>query len=507
MSLNATWVPMRWPCGPIEVARVSKSRPADSDLRKTVEGWTQPATLQLLKETPIDCLVVDWASGIAEDEAQQRALKPLIAAGRELGLSFVGKVAARDDLAAIAAAGRAAGLAAIIVIGPASDGPANRSVDLPVISSFSRDGIDWDAATDIFSVAGNVWPGVVLPTMKGDTGVGGPTGEPWMDSNGWLASLARQMVPHKSVWLEIDLPESPEALPAESYCRAIADSRAHGSHWILALDGAMRTGMLNGNPQDLSAWKSIGVALSFFEEHAEWAKYEPMGILTVVSDFKGPNWTLSGETLNLLSRRHVQYKVLDRRLALANPVTNLKAVLWTDDDPPTSEQNRNLLDLVEQGGLAIAPKYWGPAGVVPRHESWLPGYDIYGLGKGRIVVASAGFTDPFQLARDAHLLVGRENDLARLFNPGTTNCFTSMGSDHSKEIIQIVNYASHSSTYLAVWAKLNAHRARLWSPDSKTPHPLECVPESDGTSFELPEFSVNCAIEIERMAIGIERID
>jgi hypothetical protein len=421
-------------------------------------------------------------------------LKPLIAAGRELGLSFVGRVGTKENLAAFVAAGRAAGLEAVMI-----DGPANHSLDLPVISGFPRDSMEWDAATDIFSTTGNVWPGVVLPTMKGDTGVGGPTGEPWMDSNGWFALLARQMVPHKSVWLEIDLPKSSEALPVESYSRAIADSRAYGSHWVLSLDGAMRAGMLNGNPQALSAWKSIGGALSFFEEHAEWAAYKPMGLLAVVSDFRGSNSSLSGETLNLLSRRHVQYEVLDRRLALAGPVTGLKGVLWTDEDPPTSEQHRHLLDFVEQGGLAIAPKYWGPAGVVPRHEYWLPGYDIYDVSKGRIVVASEGFSDPFQLARDAHLLVGRENDLARLFNVGTTNCFTSMDADHRKEIVQIVNYASHSSTYLAVWVKLNAHRARLWSPDSKIPHSLECIRESDGTSFELPEFSVHCAIEIERM--------
>ncbi len=494
MTLNAKWVPMRWPCGPIEAARISKSRPADTDLRKTIDGWTQPSTLQLLRGTPINCLVVDWASGTADDESQQRALKPLITAGRALGLSFVGNVRTRENLAAIIAAGRAAGLGAVMM-----DGPANHSLELPVISGFPRDSIDWDATTDIIYATGNVWPGVVLPTMKGDTGVGGPTGEPWMDSNGWFTLLARQLVSHKSVWLEIDLPESSKALPVESYCRAIADSRAYGSHWVLSLDGVMRAGMLNGNPQAISAWKRIGGALSFFEEHAEWATYKPMGILAVVSDFRGPNSFLSGETLNLLSRRHVQFEVLDRRLALAGPVTGLKAVLWTDDDPPTSEQHRYLIDFVEQGGLAIAPKYWGHAGVVPRQESWLPGYDIYDMGKGRIVVASGGFSDPFQLARDAHLLVGRENDLARLFNPGTTNCFTSIDPDRRKEIVQVVNYASHSASFLAVWVSLNAHRARLWSPDSKTSRSLECIPESGGTSFELPEFSVNCAIEIERM--------
>jgi len=499
MSLNAKWVPMRWPCGPIEAARISKSSPAASELRKTVEGWTQPSALQLVRGTPINCLVVDWASGTADDEAQQAALRPLIAAGRELGLSFVGKVGTSKNPAAIVTAGRAAGLQAVMMDRAASmDASASHPLDLPVILGFARDSIDWDLTTDIFSATGNVWPGVVLPTMKGDTGVGGPTGDPWVDSNGWFALLSRRMVSDQSLWLEIDLPESSGVLPVESYCRAIADSRAYGSHWVLSLDDAMRAGMLNGDPQAISAWKSISAALCFFEDHSEWRAFEPMGVLAVVSDFRGQNSFVSGETLNLLNRRHVQFEILDRRGALGGAVNGLKAVLWTDDDPPTSEQHKNLLDFVEQGGLVIAPQYWGPAGGVPRQEYWLSGYNIYDLRKGRIVVAAGGFSDPFQLARDTHLLVGRENDLARLFNPGTTNCFASIGPGRSKEIVQIVNYADRTASYLAVWVRLNAHGAKLWSPNSKTPISLRCTPESGGTSFELPELSVNCAIEIER---------
>ena len=499
MSLNAKWVPMRWLCGPIQVARISNSSSADSELRKTIEGWTQPSTLQLLKGTPINCLVVDWASGTADDEAQQAALKPLITAGRQMGLSFVGKVGTRDNLAGIVSAGCAAGLEAVMVDRAANlDGSAIRPLDLPVILGFPRDSIDWDWTTDIFSATGNVWPGVVLQTMKGDTGFGGPTGDPWVDSNGWFALLAHQMVSLKSLWLEIDLPESSGALPVESYRRAIADSRAYGSHWVLSLDNAMRAGMLNGDPQAISAWKSICATLSFFDGHSEWRAFEPLGILAVVSDFRGQNSFVSRETLNLLNRRHVQFEILDRRRALDGPVTGLKAVLWTDDDPPTSDQHKNLLDFAEQGGLVIAPRYWGPVGLVPRHEYWMSGYDFYDLRKGRIVVATEGFSDPYQLARDTHLLVGRENDLARLFNPGTTNCFTSVDPDNRKEIVQIVNYADRTASYVAVWVNMHAHRARLWSPNSETPTSLSCVAESGGTSFELPEFSVNCAIEIER---------
>src|ERR1035441_9071316 len=493
MNLNPKWVPMRWPCGPIEAARLSKSG-GNEELKKTIEGWTQPSSLQMLKGTPINCLVVDWALGTSDDEAQQLALKHLIANGRQLGLSFVGKVAANKNLTAMVAAGRAAGLEAFML-----EGPAKQSLDLPAILEFPRDSIDWDLTTDIFSATGNVWPGVALPTMRGDTGVGGPTGDPWVDSNGWFALLARQMVASKSLWLDIGLPKSSKALPVENYCLAIADSRVYGSRWIISLDDAMRTGMLNGDAQAMAAWKRINATLSFFDGHAAWEAYKPMGILAVVSDFRGQNAFMAGETLNLLNRRQVQFEILDRRRALTSLVTGLKAILWVDEDAPSAVQHRNLLAFVQQGGTVIAPKYWGPAGIAPRRENWLFDYDIYDVSKGRIVRAAGGFSDPYQLARDTHLLVGRENDLARLYNPGTTNCYTSINPDHRKQLVQIVNYASDAASYVALWVSMKAKGAKLYVPNSQTPNPLGGVPESDGTSFELPVLSVNCAVEIERV--------
>jgi hypothetical protein len=224
-----------------------------------------------------------------------------------------------------------------------------------------------------------------------------------------------------------------------------------------------------------------------------------MGILAVVSDFRGQNAFMAGETLNLLNRRQVQFEILDRRRALTSLVTGLKAILWVDEDAPSAVQHRNLLAFVQQGGTVIAPKYWGPAGIAPRRENWLFDYDIYDVSKGRIVRAAGGFSDPYQLARDTHLLVGRENDLARLYNPGTTNCYTSINPDHRKQLVQIVNYASDAASYVALWVSMKAKGAKLYVPNSQTPNPLGGVPESDGTSFELPVLSVNCAVEIERV--------
>ena len=95
MNLDSNWVPMKWPCGPLEIARRNKSQSINADLKETLEAWAQPSALELLKGTPINCLIVDWANGEPEDSAQQQALRPLLEAGRRLGISFVGKVARR----------------------------------------------------------------------------------------------------------------------------------------------------------------------------------------------------------------------------------------------------------------------------------------------------------------------------------------------------------------------------------------------------------------------------
>ena len=475
----------------MEVARAAASSSASPAWKKAAQGWAQPSALQLLKGAPVNCLIVEWASGTAVDQAQQQALQPLIAAGRALGLGFVGRISPQANLAESAAAAKAAGLEAVLLQG------AGTHLDLPAILEFPRDGIDWSSTTGIYSTTGNVWPEMNLPTMNGNTALGGPTGDPWVNSNGWFSLLARRMAPANSLWLSIDLPDAPAMLPVEKYCLAVADSRVYGARWILSLDPHMRAALLDGDAPALDAWKRIGDTLSFFERHAAWQTYEPMGVLAVISDFTGQNAFMAGETLNLLNRHQTQFVILDRRNALSGPITRLKAVLWMDGEEPGAEQNRNLVAFIQRGGLVVAPKYWGPPGIEPIHYDWLFGYDIYNLGQGRIVVASGGFSDPYQLAIDAHLLLGRENDLARLYNPKATNFYTSIGPE-GKELVQILNYSTRPANYVALWIGARAPGAKLLSPNLQASQSLPGISASGGTSFDLPTVSVSCAVEIER---------
>src|SRR6185437_16501642 len=271
MSLNPKWVPMKWPCGPLEIYWLDEFNREDDEIKKAAEMWAQPSALQLLKGTPINCLVVDWALGKAEDEAQQKALKPLIQAGRQLGLSFVGVISVQENLAAVVTAGRIAGLEAVIL-----NAPANQPLDLPYILQLPNDSIRWDLMTPIFSTKDNVWPRGGFAADEnledGATPEAGPTASPGLNSNGWLSLLARGMAPGKTLWLDFDPRDSAEGeaivmVPAEKYCLAIADSQVYGSRWIISLDNGMRMALLKKDPSAMDAWTRICGTLSFFENH------------------------------------------------------------------------------------------------------------------------------------------------------------------------------------------------------------------------------------------------
>jgi hypothetical protein len=97
-------------------------------------------------------------------------------------------------------------------------------------------------------------------------------------------------------------------------------------------------------------------------------------------------------------------------------------------------------------------------------------------------------------------MVSRRNDFARLYNPATTNCYTCIDPAHTKQVVQVLNYSHIAASYVTLWVSAKARSAKLWGPKAQTSLSVESTAESDGTSFDLPPLSVNCAVEIERLA-------
>ena len=500
MSLDTKWVPMKWPCGPLDIARRSKSRSFNAELKETLEAWEQPSALEILKGTPINCLVVDWANGIPEDSAQQQALKPLLEAGRRFGISFVGKIALKEGTGAAVAAARTAGLSAVML-----RYASGQSFDLPAILQLPREKLADESVSTIFSTSDNVWPGVTLETMEGDNALAGATANPWVNSNAWFSLLTGALKPGRTLWLDFDPPDSSSLLHPANYGLAVADSRAYGSQWIISLDDKLRAALPRGDSQAKGAWEKLCEVVAFFESHKEWDAFKSEGILAVISDFRGDNAYFSGEVLNLLNRRQVQFQILERLKPLPSPDQELQAFLWLDKDEPSAEQLSQLLTLIRKGGLLIAAAYWGPSEVKPAKGDPSLHYDIYNLGTGQIAVAEEGFQAPDQVAVDTHLLLSRRNDLVRLYNRATVNCHASIeprsGASKSphprKRLVQVLNYSLKPADSVTLWVSDHGKSARLWKPETKGPFTLQGASAAPGMDFRLPTISNYCALEFE----------
>src|SRR5689334_8055059 len=77
------------------------------------------------------------------------------------------------------------------------------------------------------------WPGIRVSHAGGDRATAGPTGEPWVDSNGWRIRVAQAMRPGVRVWVDAR-PQASRTSPQDSVL-AFADSAAHGARWVVTL--------------------------------------------------------------------------------------------------------------------------------------------------------------------------------------------------------------------------------------------------------------------------------
>ncbi len=432
MTGPANWVPMRWPA-----------------------GWTDPRLLDLLKGTPVNCLVVD--AGV-----DSGALKAVVDRGRRVGLAF------------------------------------------PEVTSVERSSLRSAASSPVVAFTGNVWPSLKLSEQSKkkvanpDRVEAGPTGVPWVDSNGWFVRLARALLPGRPVWIAAEPPEATVASP-ESCALAVADAAVYGGRWIVTLDAGLARGLAAETSADMATWKRIAAALSFFERRRQWQSYEPQAVLGVLSDFSGKNEFLSTEVLNLIPRRHLPLRIIDKTRARAGSFEGLKAIVYPDQDPPDTPLGQALAAFTASGGIVISPI---PAaglapGSPPARESH-PRFVEYASGKGRIAVARKEISDPYVIAADAHTLLSRANDLLRLWNGGPTNSFYTASPDGRSALIQILSYIRRPVSHISLSVQGPWRAAGLWTLDSRSPHPLRVIAQGDRTEVRLPPLAVYCAVELEK---------
>jgi hypothetical protein len=346
-------------------------------------------------------------------------------------------------------------------------------------------------------IAKGEWPGIRMARGHGDAS-SGPTGAPWVDSNGWLARLARAQKPECQVWLTADPPKSTEIKRLPQHLVAVADGAAHGGRWVISLDKGMAEGLAAGNPEFLDQWKRLMGAVAFFEQHREWGTRPVNATLGVVSDFSGGNEFFSHEVLNLTARTNVSYAVLVKGGLRRENLRGLRAVIYPDSDSPSTGLRQTILDFVESGGLLITGPKWGKAPGTPSTEDSHARYAILRFGKGKIAMAYKDPDDPYEFAQDAQILVSHRYDLVRFFNGFALGSYFTWPPNRKRALVHVINYAGNAGNS-PVTARVAGHfrAAKLWSFTEPQAQSLEMAIQKEAVEVSLPRLPVYGAIELE----------
>jgi hypothetical protein len=368
----------------------------------------------------------------------------------------------------------------------------------PVVAAAKQAGVQvGQAAPTGVSLVKGLWPGIQLTRLgKEGEADAGPTGEPWVDSNGWRILLEMAKKPHAQVWVDAAPPA--EGVPLGSYLIAMADAATYQGRWILTLAPAFASEIASGNREAVGSWKQITNACEFFCSPKPWAHDIPAALLGVISDFSGANESLSQELLNMLSRANQQYRVILKNSASAATLHGLRGIAYVDVDPPGPDLRTQMLAFVEAGGLLVTKPEWHP---LPSNKAWKtdehPRFSIGSMGKGRVAVAKEDPSDPYLLANDVVTLISRRWDLLRFWNFGPIGARLTISADRRRATAQIVSYAEPDVYGPTLGVSLAYRRAKLWRYDLAGSSNLEMARQNTGTEIHLPPFSVYGAVELE----------
>jgi hypothetical protein len=381
---------------------------------------------------------------------------------------------------ALAAAARAAGLQA------------------PTLAWRPWKEIGWTQPADVLAIEDGFWPAY---SWKGVAdGTAGPTGEPWLDANGWLYLYARSRGPGRAVWLRSDPPKDLRTVRQAHLQLLLAEAFAYGGRRPLWLPPEFAVSLAGGHSRAVDDWNKLAAMARWFEAHSAWRSWPVVAPLIILSDFSGDNEYVAGETMLLSARQQAPFWPLYAPAATATDFTNRRSALYLDQAAPEPKLAALLQSFARSGGLVLA----GPSaarsfgGLKPVNQHPHPRFDINALGNGRVALARAPFDDPWTLASDAHLLTSKRYDPVRLFNGGLLHTHTAASPDLATAIVHIVNYGGESPGHEVVLQVSRPIRsARFHRPESVGPFSAHLTGNPARPEIVIPDMSVYIAVELE----------
>jgi hypothetical protein len=400
VALNPAWVPARW---------------AVSD----------PQSLDLLKDTPINCLLLEqpqWSSAFNKAAVARRiTVLGVIHAEGGGDLSQTVRTAAEQSLQGVVLEGdfeAAQAQAAKAVAGEKG---------LAFLLLPSRRFVDFNGDSLVLGTSQGVWPGIqVVDEKNKDEAHAMPSGGPWIDTNAGFLRYARAMRPQAEFWMGVRPPEK-QVLKADRYFGAIADAAMLGARWIVALDSDFSTRLHAGDAAAVRDFKRIGAHLQFYEDARQYRDLPPYGQLAVVQDASN-GALLSGSILDMISVKHTPVRPVPGERLTLEALRGASMAVNLDPEILSPEKKEVLKNFARGGGTVLN----GP-----------PGWKMPATSKNMLTVDKEEVEKLDDIWKEMNSMIQRRNLGVRLFNVSAMLSFFQASPDGKQAVLHLVNYSGY----------------------------------------------------------------
>ncbi len=428
-----------------------------------------PSTLDLLKGTPVNCLLIELedqdAGFIRAATLRKTAILTVIRPGPDAEEH-------QRRSAQMAASG--------IVLDGDFDEPMlgklrnnARREGLTVVELPSRARIRLDSGDAIIGTNQGLWPGLEIE-HNGKT-IAGPTSAPWIYTNGGFLRFLKART-GATVWLGVRPPEG-NIFPVERYLQAIGDTAIPGARWVLSLDRDFEKRLYARDAAALKDWQRIGAHLRFYQQ---WASANNYGRFGVVID-RDTGGLLSSFLLDMLAAQRTSATVIPPGRVDAKSLASVSAVLDLEADSLTAQERDTLAGFAANGGTVLDP----PKSVqfpAPDEKQVVPGRRDLDSLQG--------------LWEMVYFATLRKNFGVRAFN--TVGVLTGVVTPDGGRsvIIHLLNFTDYPGETITIHALGNWKHARMYQPEGP-PKDLPVYPVKEGTAVEVDRFATAIAIQFE----------
>jgi len=431
----AGWVPARWPS-------------------------SDPKSLDLLKNTPVNCLLIEHAywSGALNTRAKQLNVTPLAL------------VRPGDD----PAKALAAGFEGLVFEGEFDRAVVSRWKPVAVLSTRTQMG--WNTPEPIAGTWQGLFPGIHVE--RDGAAKAAPTGAPWVDTNSGFLRFARALT-EKPIWIA-NTPPPKTIYRVERYLQAICDAAISGARWVLAFDEDFWARLMRGESAAVRDWQRIVQLLAHFEKHPEWRNLSPAGQFAVVQDASS-GALVSGGVLDMVAARHTPVRPVPSSKLTDERLRGAKLAVDIDPSILTEEQKQVLRRFTAAGGTLLS----GP-----------PGWKFPSAQAGSITLSKEDVDKLDAIWREMNAMTGRRNLGARLFNVAGMLSNLLVTADGQGRVLHLVNYSGYPVEDITVHFLGKFGKAILYTPEAE-PTELKLFPVEEGTGVEIGRLVITGTVVIQ----------